>query len=177
MRKVILINGLIAGLIVSGMMIITQPLLRDGTINYDNGMIVGYASMVIALSMIFFGIKTYRDQYENGSVSFWQAFKVGILIAMVASIMYALTWEVYYRVAAPDFMTHYTEYSLEKMKKDGATQAELSTARTELEEWGVLYQNPFIRFLMTLMEIVPVGIVISLIAAAILKEKRILPAT
>jgi hypothetical protein len=77
MKKIILVNGLIAGVIVSAMILISLPLQQQGIIDTRNGMLVGYTSMVIALSTIFFGIKTYRDQHLGGSISFWQAAKIG----------------------------------------------------------------------------------------------------
>lgn len=175
MKKIIIVNGIIAGLIVSAMMLISQPMLKKGIIDFDNGMLIGYASMVISLSTIFFGIKTYRDQYEKGNVSFWQACKIGLAIAAIASIFYAITWQFYYNLSASDFMGQYTDYHIEKMKKEGASAAEINTARIDMQQWTKMYKNPFIRFAMTLAEILPVGIVITLISAAILRKRQILP--
>src|SRR5690349_3829626 len=126
MKKIILVNGVIAGIIVSAMLLISHPLVERGTISIDNGMIVGYASMVIALSMVFFGIKAYRDQYQNGSISFGKGFQIGILIALIASLLYATTWEIYYNVTESDFMQQYTKYSIEKMQREGATEAAIA---------------------------------------------------
>lgn len=176
MKKIVIINGLIAGVIVSGMMLLSLPLMKSGTINYDKGMILGYASMVIALSVVFFGIKTYRDQEQNGSISFGQAFKVGILIAIIASLLYATTWEIYYNTAGSDFTEHYSKYYLDKMRSEGASESEIKEAQLEMEAFGEKYKNPVIRYAMTLMEIIPVGLIIALISAAILRRKEILPA-
>ncbi|MEX2235761.1 MAG: DUF4199 domain-containing protein [Cyclobacteriaceae bacterium] len=173
MKKIILINGGIAGAIVSVLMLITHPLVENGTINYDNGMLVGYATMVLALSMVFVGIKTYRDQVLKGVISFGQACKVGLLITLIASVMYAITWDIYYRVSASDFMEKYATHYVEKMKNEGASDEEISSMRTEMEDLGRLYKNTFIRFGMTLMEILPVGIVITLLSAAILRKRLI----
>jgi hypothetical protein len=176
MKRIILVNGLIAGTIVSSIMLISVPLHNQGILNNANGMLIGYASMVIALSTIFFGIKTYRDQQEHGSISFWQACKVGVLIAIIGSLMYASTWEVYYGVAGNEFMDHYATSYIADLKASGATAAELETAKTEMQKWSELYKNPIIRFPMTLMEILPVGFVITLICAALLRRQKFLPA-
>src|SRR5690606_32323500 len=88
MKKIVLTYGLIAGVIVSSMLVITQPLFRNGTLNIDNGVYVGFGSMIIAMSLIFFAIKSYRDQHLQGVITFGKAFKVGILIALIASLMY-----------------------------------------------------------------------------------------
>ena len=93
MRKIVLTYGLIAGAIVSVMILGSIPLWNRGILNFDNGEIVGYTTMVIALSMIFFGIKSCRDYHFKGSINFWQGVKIGLLITLIASIMYAITWE------------------------------------------------------------------------------------
>jgi hypothetical protein len=175
MRKIIITYGLIAGAIVSAMMLISQPLLKNGTINFDNGMIIGYASMVIAFTMIFVAIKNYRDHYQKGTISFWQAFKIGLLITLITSLMYAVTWEIYYNTAAPDFMERYTEHYLQKIKDEGGSQAEFELARTEMETLNSYYKILPIRFAMTLMEILPVGLIISLLSALLLRKRELLP--
>jgi len=167
---------MIAGVVVSAMMLISMPLHESGVLNTDNGMIVGYATMVIALSTIFFGIKTYRDQYENGTISFWRAFKVGILIAVLASIMYAITWDIYFRFKGDAFIEYYASSMIEKLEHEGASEAKIREAKAQMEQWGEAYQNPIIRFAFTLVEILPVGILITLICAALLRKRKFLPA-
>ena len=176
MKKVILTYGLIAGTIVAAMMFITMPLHENGTINFENGEWVGYTTMVVALSMVFFGIKSYRDNYSNGAVTFWQGAKVGLLITALASVMYALAWEVNYQMMDTDYLATWTESYLVKLEKEGATQAELQETKefwTTFQEW---YKNPFVRFGATLMEIVPVGLAVTFASAALFRIKRFLPA-
>jgi hypothetical protein len=176
MKKVIITYGLISGVIVSAMLVITQPLFRNGTLNIDNGVYVGFTTMIIALSLIFFGIKTFRDQHLQGSITFGKAFTTGILIALTASVMYAITWEFYYNLVAPDFLEWYQQCQLDKLVKDGASETKLAEAKVEMEEMSELYKNPVFRFGFTLIEIFPVGLIITLISAGILRKKEILPA-
>lgn len=177
MKKIIITYGLIGGVIASVFMVAAHPLLDKGILNYDNGMLVGYASMVIALSMVFFGTKTYRDQHLQGAISFGKAFKVGILITVIASLMYAIAWEGYYNLEASDFMDKYTEHYLEKLEKSGATTSEIEAAQKQMADLNVMYQNPLIRFGITLSEILPVGLIITLVSSAFLRKKEILPAS
>jgi hypothetical protein len=176
MKKIIITYGLIGGVIVSVMMLIQHPLMEKGIINFDNGMFVGYASMVIALSMVFFGVKTYRDQHAGGAISFWQGVKIGILITLIASVMYAITWEVYYNTMATDFTEKYTQHYLDKMAEKGASQAEIEQMRGEMAAFNEMYENPLIRFGVTLVEILPVGVIITFLSAALLRKREILPA-
>src|SRR5258706_246672 len=149
MQRIIVIYGLIAGAIISAMLVITQPMLSQGIINYDNGMIVGYTSMVIALSVVFFGIKTFRDQQGKGTISFGTAFKIGILITLIASLMYAASWEIYYNAVGSDFMEKYTSYHIKKLQESGATAEKIEATQKEMTEFAEQYKNPVIRFVMT----------------------------
>ncbi len=177
MKKIIITNGIIAGVITASMFVITQPLFESGALDPDNGMYVGYATMVIAFSLIFVGVKKFRDQYANGSVTFGKAFKIGMLITVVAGLVYALSWEVYYSQKGDEFTEFYTKCYMDNLREDGATEAELVTAKSELMAMNEYYKNPLIRFPMTLAEIVPVGLIISLISAALLRKKEFLPSS
>ena len=174
MRKVTLIYGLLAGAIISVLMVLAMVLWENGTITFDNSELIGYGSMVIALSMIFFGIKSYRDNYQNGSLKFVKGLQIGALITLIASLMYATTWETVYQThpeIQTSFMAKYTEHSLNKMKAKGASPAEIDQKAKEMAGMVEMYKNPVIRFGMTLLEILPVGVVVALICAAVLRRK------
>lgn len=173
MRKVVLTFGLIAGLIVATLMLGSMPLMDNGIISFENRQLFGYTTMAIALSMIFFGVRSYRDNQNDGMISFGKAFQVGILIAAVASIIYASSWEIYMNMSAGDFMEQYTARYLEQMESEGATLTEIEEMKVSMREMAEMYKNPIIRFGMTLMEIIPVGLVITLISAFILKRNQV----
>ena len=172
MKKIVLIYGLIAGVIVSSIFYIAHP---AGAINFENGMYIGYASMIIAFSLIFFGVKNYRDNHLNGVITFGKAFKIGILVTLIASVMYAFSWEIYFNLYAQDFMQKYSEAYLTGLANEGASAAEIASAKAQLETNSELYKNPIFRFLFTLVEIVPVGLVVTLICAALLRRPQFLP--
>ena len=175
MTKVVLIFGLISGVIAGVLMWILMGAVNTDAINFDNGMIWGYATMIIALSLVFFGIKSYRDNH-GGHISFLKGLQVGILISLISAFCYAVSWELYYPRVGDEFMQKYTTYYLDKMKKDGATDAEIETARVEGEQFMELYKNFFVRFGFSLIEILPVGVIVTLISAALLRKRELLPA-
>ena len=177
MKRIVLIYGIIAGVIVGAMLLITMPLYENGTLKLDNGELLGYTTMVIALSMVFFGVKSYRDNHLSGSITFGTALKVGLLITLVAALMYAFSWEISYNTMKGDLVTQMGEKHIEKIKAEGATEAALIEAKKKMDDFGLMYRNPFIRFGITLMEIAPVGILISLLSAGLLRKKNFLPAT
>jgi hypothetical protein len=149
------------------MFFITMPLYEKGILTMENGELVGYSTMIVALSLIFFGIKSYRDNHLEGSITFGKALKVGLLITLIASLIYAITWEIISNTMQ-DFVTQMGDKYSEKLKAEGSTQA-------EIDEYKAIYENPFIRFAMTLMEIAPVGILISLLSAGLLRIRGFLP--
>ena len=175
MFKTVLKFGLISGAIAAGLMWVLMGFVGTGTINFDNGMIWGYATMVIALSLVFFGIKSYRDK-NGGQISFFKGLQIGILISLLSAICYAGSWELYYRGSGQEFLRKYNVYYLDKMKNDGASDAEVENARVESEKFMELYKNFFVRFGMTLMEILPVGVVVTVVSAALLRKRDLLPA-
>ena len=170
MRKIVLTFGLIAGAILSAMMLITIPFQEK--IGFDKGEIIGYTTMVLAFLMVFFGVKSYRDNMAGGSVTFWRALQVGLMITAVASVCYVATWELIYYRLTPDFGEKYAAYSIEKAKKSGATDAQIAATAKQASEFKEMYKNPLVNVALTLLEPLPVGLVFTLVAAGVLSRKR-----
>lgn len=117
MKKIVLVYGLIAGAIVAAMMLITMPLYEKGSLDISNGQLLGYSTMVVALSLVFFGTKSYRDNHQNGQITFWKALQVGLLISLLASAIYALTWEYSYSSMSPEYKKKMTQVYEDNLKK------------------------------------------------------------
>jgi uncharacterized protein DUF4199 len=171
MRKIVLTFGLIAGVILSAMMLITLPFHDQIGFN-TAGYVVGYASMVLAFLMVFFGIRSYRDNVAGGTVSFGRALVVGLLITALASMCYVATWEVIYYKFEPDFADKYAAYTVEKARKSGASEAEIAAQTKKAAEFKEMYSNPLVNVALTLLEPLPVGIIFALVAAGVLSRKR-----
>ena len=175
MRKIVITYGLISGAIITCLFLISMYLWSKGIITFDNGEYFGYGSMLVALSMVFFGIKSYRDNQNRKSIGFWKGAQVGILISLLASFVYAAGWEVYMQTNPENtFFDKYTEHYIGKLKEKGALQEEIDKTTNEMASMKVMYNNPIIRFGMTLMEILPVGMIVTLLSAAILRRKEVL---
>lgn len=171
MKKNILIYGLISGLIVSALMAIILSVASNSG-NYDSSIVIGYASMLIAFSMIFVAIKNYRDKYNGGIISFGRAFKIGFFISLIASTIYVIVWLIEEHFFFPDFMEKYTANELNKLQSSGISAAELANETKQLEQAKEWYKNPFFKILMTYAEILPVGLIVTLISSLILKRKE-----
>jgi len=170
MKKIVIVCGLIAGFITTAWTV-GALVVSGGHVNFENGMFYGYASMILGLSIIFVAVKNYRDNRNGGIIGFGKAFQIGFFITLVASTIYVLTWLITYFNFMQDFDEKYTEYIITSMQKAGATQMAIETKRNELNAMWVSYQNPLICALFTYMEILPVGLAISLLAALFLKRK------
>jgi amino acid transporter len=170
MKKVVLTFGLIAGAVLSAMMLLTIPF--SDTIGFDKLEVIGYTTMVLAFLLVYFGVRSYRDTVGRGSISFGRAFAVGALIVVVASLCYVATWEVMYFNFTPDFLDKYQAHAVEKARAAGESQASIDEKRAEMEKFAVMYQNPVINAAMTFLEPLPVGLLIALISAGILRRRK-----
>ncbi|MBL8518898.1 MAG: DUF4199 domain-containing protein [Betaproteobacteria bacterium] len=170
MKKIVLTFGLIAGAIMSAMLVAAIP-LKDN-LDFDKGAVVGYTTMVLAFLMVYFGVRTYRDNVAGGTITFGRAFKVGLLISLVASACYVATWQVVYYKFLPDSGQKYVAYELEKARKAGAPEAKLAEMKAEMDKFLVMYQNPFFNVAITFIEPLPVGIVFTLGSAWFLSRRR-----
>jgi uncharacterized protein YybS (DUF2232 family) len=169
MKKTILTFGLISGAVSSLMMVATVPFADR--IGFDKGVVIGYTAIVLSFLLVFFGIRSYRDNVGNGQITFSKAFAVGISITLISCICYVVTWEILYFNFLPDFMDKYGAHIIEKMKTSGASAAAIQTQLQQLKKYKELYDNPLINAAMTFIEPFPIGLVVTLISAAILRRK------
>lgn len=170
MKKTILVFGLIAGLIVTAMMLYSAAMIANHQ-DFKGNEVLGYTTMLIAFSFIFVGIKNFRDKHNQGVISFGKAFRIGLYITLIASTMYVVVWLVDYYVFIPDFAEKYAICALDKAKSKGATPAELKEQAAELAKFTEMYKNPLFVILVTYTEILPIGLIVSLISALLLKRR------
>ncbi|HEV7606709.1 MAG TPA: DUF4199 domain-containing protein [Steroidobacteraceae bacterium] len=175
MISLILRYGLIAGLIVATPMAWAMLTAKPGEMPLA-GMLVSYLIMLVALTAVFLGIKRYRDTTLGGVIRFLPAFGVGLGISAVASIIYVIGWEVSSAFSSFDFVPFYKNLMIESAKAKHPTPAELSQAIADAESFATMYANPWYRLPMTFIEMFPVGVLVSLISAAVLRNSRVLPA-
>lgn len=170
MKKNVWSFGLIAGSIVSVVMAISMMYHKYNP-DFLGSMWMGYTSMLIAFAFVFVGVKNYRDKYCGGVISFGNAFKNGLYITLIASTMYVITWMIIYYQFMPDFIEKYVEHAIAQAKAAGATAAELDKQMAEMKTYQDMYKNPLFVVLLTYMEILPVGLIVTLISSLILKRK------
>jgi hypothetical protein len=175
MLKKIMSYGVVAGLLVGiPLSIITISMSGQTMMRY--GMVIGYLIMLIALSAVFVAIKRHRDADLGGVIRFWPAFGLGLGISFIAGVLYVLSWETACAIAHLDFAASYAKAMIAQQQAKGASAAALAKLTAEMEQFKTQYANPLYRWPMTFAEIFPVGVLVSLVSAALLRNSRFLPA-
>ena len=171
MKKYVLKFGLIAGAMMSAVMLATMPFMDR--IHMEYGMIIGYSSMALAFLMVYFGVRAYRDNVLNGVIKFGAAFKTGLLITLLSSACYVATWEIlYFGGFAPDLLGEWATQNIEKAKASGKSQAEIDTEIRGMEKLQTRYKNPLFNIAYTFIEPLPVGLFFTLLTAGLLSRRR-----
>jgi len=172
--KYALIYGGIAGAIASGLISAMIGLHLTG---HDGAaMLASYLIMLIALSLIFVGVKRYRDVECGGIIRFGRAFLLGLGMAAAAGLIYAIGWEIFQSVSGYDFMAEYSAGILERMRAEGASASAIEAQAAELRTFAESYRNPLFRLPMVFLEIFPVGLLVALVSAGLLRNPKVLPA-
>ena len=171
MKKIVWIYGLIAGAISVSWGVISEGLIND-SLSLTTRMILGYATMIVAFSLIFVAVKNYRDTQNNGQITFGKALSIGLLITLIASTLYVVVWEIDFRYFVPDFGDKYQAQAIAEMKQSGLNAAKIQKQSAEMAETMEKYKtNVAFRAMFTYLEVTPVGVVMSLLAALIVRKK------
>ena len=136
----------------------------------------GYSVMLVAMSFIFVGVKRYRDVELGGVIGFWRALGLGLAIALIAAVAYVLIWEAYLAATHYAFMDQYIAAQLSQARAAGKSAAEIASMTAEFDSLRAQYANPLFRMPMTMAEVLPVGLLVALVSAALLRNPRLLPA-
>ena len=169
MKKTVLTFGLISGAICAGMIIGSMPF--EEKIGFAKAEIIGYTTLVLAALLVFFGVRSYRENVGGGRLSFGRGFAVGILITLLSTFCYVTTWEIVYFKFMPDFGDKYAAHMIEQAKASGASQQTIDRKIQEAQEFSRVYKNPVVNVAYTFMEMFPVGLVATLISAAVLRKR------
>lgn len=170
MKKTILTFGLISGVICSLMMVATVPF--SDRIGFDKAMFVGYTVLVLSFLLVFFGIRSYRDNAGDGRITFAKGFVVGISITLITSLCYVATWEILYFNFLHGFMDKYGEHTIAKLKASGASSEAVQAQVQQLKNYKEMYENPLFNSAVTFLEPFPVGLAMTLISALVLRRKN-----
>lgn len=171
MKKTVFAFGIISGLISSATMLATIPFMHK--LGNDKGLIIGYTTMVLAGLLVFFGIRSYRDNFSGGKLTFARGLAIGLLITLLSNTFYVGTWEFIYYKFMPDFAEKYAAQMVEHAKASGASEQKIDETKRQAEQFARNYHNPAYNIAMTFLEVFPVFVLITLLSAAILRRKTV----
>ncbi len=165
MKKTILVFGLVIGTILSANMVLMVNQMYSNP-NMKGNDVFGYATMIVLFSLIFVGVRNYRNKQPGGLISFGKSFKIGALTTLIASTIYVVVWLFYYYFFVPDFIEIYTSHVL-----NNCTSSGLAEKTAEMANFKERYKNPLFVILITYMEVLPVGLIVALVSALILRKQ------
>ncbi len=168
MQKIVLRFGFASGAILVALSAVLVPLCMNGALHSE---IVGYSAMILSFLLVFFGVRSYRDNVAAGAIGFGKAFQVGILITLITCAMYVIAWEIVYYNFFPDFLDQYNAHALERMRAAGESEAAIREETRKMADFAKLYANPLFNVGITFLEVFPVGLIVTLVSAAILRRK------
>lgn len=169
MKRTILVWGLLSGAISGGLMLVTIPVANR--IGFERAEIFGYATLVLSALMIFFGVRSYRENVAAGTLTFGRGLLVGLGIALVASICYVAVWEVVYHSFFPGFYDDFARHMVEKAQADGASAERLAGVTKQAEEIRKISESPLLVVAMTFAESFPFGLVAAALSSLLLRRR------
>jgi hypothetical protein len=168
-KKIVITFGLISGVISSLLMVCTMPFSHR--LGYDKALVLGYTSIVLSFLLVYFGIRSYRDNVSDGHISFGKGFGIGLCITLISCVFYVGTWEVLQHTVYTNFMDDYSASMISSAQASGASAQEVQKKIVEMQQMKAMLANPVYNVLMTFIEPFPIGLLITLISAAVLRKK------
>lgn len=87
-----------------------------------------------------------------------------------------IAWEIAVSFIGFDFLDQFAREALAEQKAAGVAPDALARTAADFAAFKASYASPLVRLPMTLSEILPVGVLISLVSAGLLRNPRFLPA-
>lgn len=170
MKKIVLTFGLVSGAVITGSMLASMPF--HDVLGNSRALLLGYTTLVLGFLLIYFGVRSYRDQVAGGHIGFGRALGVGLLIGLVASTCYVAAWEVAYFGGKSDYLEKYQAREIENARRNGGSEAVIAAKAAEMKKIAEMYRNPVFNAAITFTEPMPVALVVSLVTAGILGRRR-----
>jgi len=170
MKSTVFRYGLYSVIAIVALSAIEMFIIEPNT-NFSTSEIAGYLIMLISMIFVFIGIKHYRDHVNNGSLTFGQGLKVGILIVLIPSVAFGLFDLLYTKVINPGWMENYYAKMLENIKKTTAPE-KLDATLKSLQANKELFSNPIMEFLLMALTVFIIGFIVTIISSLTLRRNK-----
>ena len=167
MKKTVLSFGLVSAALSVTMMLATVPLLD--TIGFEKTDVIGYTTIVLSALLVFFGVRSYRDNAGAGRITFRDGFTVGLLITLVSCVCSVVAFQIVYFRLTPEFGDKFAACMVERARASGASPQKIEETAKQAQMLKQLYDNPATNAALTFVQAFPIGLVASALSAAILR--------
>lgn len=167
MKKVVIRYGAYAGLFELICFILTWLIIDITHVDHKVQGVIGWFTILCPMIFVYFGIRYYRDQFNDGYISFFQALKVGLLIVIIPTISFAIIETVYVLYIDPKFYDNIGAYDIAEYRKT-LPPAEFAAKVKEIKQNLAMYKNPLYNFMGMIFTIGFLGIIAAIISALLL---------
>ncbi len=168
MKKIVLTFGVISGVIASAVMLLNILVVND---HGNTGLILGYTGIVLSLLLVFFGVRSYRENVGGGAMSFGRGLAVGLLISVISCVFYVATWELLYFKVMPEFGDRLVAQMVAEARSSGAAPDVIAKKEQEAHQMKTMLDQPLANMAMAFIEPFPVGVLVAFVSAAVLRRK------
>jgi hypothetical protein len=165
MKKIIWLFGIIIGiLLTTNSMIMISKIYSDP--DFKGNDVLGYTVLIIIFSVMYLGMRKYRNEHLEGKISFLNAFKTGAWICFIASTIYVVIGLLYYYLFIPDFVDVFSEVVIRNSPAE-----EVDAVTAQMANFKEMYKNPLFAILISYIEVLPLGMIVALVSAFVVKRK------
>lgn len=169
MKKTILRFALYSSSTICILFLLSWFLGKD--LSHETQEFLGYASMIISLSFVYFGIRHFRDQQNNGTINLKKGLLLGVLISLLTALAFGSLDMIYIKFINPDFLAEYYSATIEKLQST-LPPDEFKLELAKMESQKELFSSPIMNFFIMFLTVFIIGFIISLISAFILQRKK-----
>jgi uncharacterized membrane protein len=147
------------GALICGIISVTSYVFN---LDYDTSEIVGWIAILLGLSMIFFGIRYYRNNAGAGAITLGKGMQIGLLISLFPSFIFFLISLIIFSFFGEEFVQKAIDYAAEHKPE------QVDKIRGQYETG--IFSNPVISSLVMFFTVYLPGVIVSLISALVLKR-------
>lgn len=127
---------------------------------------LGYVTWIIIIVCLFYAMKSYRDSVNQGTLSYGNAFVIGLLVAIIAGFISSVFTYIQFRFISPEIIDKMLQMTEDKLMSKGMSDDMIEKSI----EMSKKFMTPIIMSIMGFIMTVIIGGILSLIIAAIAKK-------
>jgi hypothetical protein len=127
----------------------------------------GYIFMLVQIAVLFFLVKSYRDNFKHGMITYGEALGASVIICLYYAIIMAIFTYILYTVIDTGLLDKQLAMAEELFQKKGLPQASIDTAMAMQKKM----MTPAFMAPMSILGNMFFGVIFSLIVAAFVRKE------